>query len=62
MVKSASKKTEKMAKNKPKKNSLLKNLKGKLKASRKELASQVEELSNEVVQFKNENSSKKIII
>jgi predicted flap endonuclease-1-like 5' DNA nuclease len=61
MVKSASKKTEKMVKNKPEKNSLLKNLKGKLKASRKELVSQVEELSNEVIQFKNENSSKKII-
>ncbi|MFT6029830.1 MAG: putative flap endonuclease-1-like 5' DNA nuclease [Oleiphilaceae bacterium] len=61
MVTSASKKTEKIAKNKPEKNSLLKNLKGKLKGSRKELMSQVAELSNDVVQFKNENSSKKII-
>jgi predicted flap endonuclease-1-like 5' DNA nuclease len=40
--------------------SILKNLKGKYKTSKKELLAQVEELSNEISSFKKNNSTKKI--
>lgn len=57
MAKSDTKKT----KSKKKGKSALKKLTGKLKASRKELMSQVDQLTHEINAFKNKHSSKKII-
>tara|TARA_R110001592_G_scaffold130225_1_gene343338 strand:- start:1171 stop:1740 length:570 start_codon:yes stop_codon:yes gene_type:complete len=54
-------KSAKKTKSKKSAKSFLKNLKGKLKASRKELMSQVDKLSKEVADLKKNESPKKII-
>lgn len=55
------KKSKKSAKSSNQEESLFKSLKGKLKASRKDLLSQVESLSTELKALKENNSTKKII-
>ena len=60
MAKSGIKKAAKKTKTKKNKASLLKKLEGKIQKSRKELLAQVNELSSEIVEFKNNNSAKKI--
>ena len=61
MTKSEIKKTGKKTKLKKEDQPLLKSLKGKLKESKKELLAQVEQLSQEISEFKRNSSSKKII-
>lgn len=61
MSKTDSKKSVKKTKSKKSTKSFLKNLKGKLKASRKELMSQVDKLSHEIADLKKNKPSKEII-